>query len=111
MLSQVSLSGPNKAPIVLRVEGTVKAYSDVQKLPNKRAEWITFRHINAFTLTGGGVFDGNGHDAWKAASACKSHRNCIRLPIVSIQWLSSSFIREIKNITLTLSELELQFHD
>ncbi|XP_057797213.1 polygalacturonase-like [Salvia miltiorrhiza] len=93
MLSQVKLSGPNKAPILLQVEGTVKAYSEVHKLPDKRAEWITFGHIDHFTLAGG-VFDGSGQAAWKS-NDCKKNRNCIKLPInLSFNFMDNSIIQD-----------------
>lgn len=81
-LSQARLHGPNKAPLELEVVGTVKAYPDPSKMPNKQGEWITINYVDGFTLSGGGVFDGQGQQAW-TMNDCHKNQNCVKLPIVS----------------------------
>jgi len=44
--------------------------------------WITFEHIDRLTLSGEGVFDGQGKAAWKK-NDCHKRINCAQLPIVS----------------------------
>ncbi|EPS68700.1 hypothetical protein M569_06068, partial [Genlisea aurea] len=80
-LSQILLQ-ENKAPIELNVQGTIEADADPGKLPNKQAEWITINYVDGLTLTGGGVFDGKGQQAWKQ-NDCGSNTECAKLPIVS----------------------------
>ncbi|KAL2247320.1 UNVERIFIED_CONTAM: Polygalacturonase [Sesamum indicum] len=79
-LSQVKLLGPNKAPIELQVQGTLQANPNPGQLPNKEGEWITINYVNYFTLSGGGVFDGQGQQAWKQ-NDCHKNRNCAKLPM------------------------------
>ncbi|GER34776.1 pectin lyase-like superfamily protein [Striga asiatica] len=82
ILSQVRLT-ENKAPLELEIQGTVQAYADPQKLPNKQGEWITINYVNYFTLSGGGVLDGQGHEAWKQ-NDCNKNKNCVKLPIIFV---------------------------
>ncbi|KAL8536660.1 hypothetical protein ACS0TY_012014 [Phlomoides rotata] len=77
-LRQAHLTGPNKARIELRVAGIVQAYSDVKMLPNRQGDWITINYVDNFTLSGGGIFDGNGHDAWKL-NDCNKNKNGLHL--------------------------------
>ncbi|KAL7086431.1 hypothetical protein ACP275_13G002200 [Erythranthe tilingii] len=94
-LSQARLHGPNKSPLELEVRGTVEADPDINKLPNKNWEWITINYVNFFTLSGGGVFDGKGHDAWKR-NDCHKNKNCVKLPInLSFNFLNNSIIKDV----------------
>ncbi|KAL6580181.1 hypothetical protein OROMI_008205 [Orobanche minor] len=79
-LKQAHLMGPSKAPLELEVKGTVKAPADPNSLPNKEWEWITINYISFFTLSGGGVLDGQGQQAWKQ-NDCNKNSNCAKLPI------------------------------
>ncbi|KAL6529751.1 hypothetical protein OROGR_015374 [Orobanche gracilis] len=95
ILSQAKLLGPNKAPLELQVMGTVQAYADPQKLPNKDSEWVTINYVNYFTLSGGGVFDGQGHQAWKQ-NDCNKNKNCAKLPInLSFNFINNSIIHDV----------------
>lgn len=80
-LSQAHMAGPNKAPIHLELKGTLKAYPDPNKLPVKTKEWVTINYVNFLTISGGGVFDGQGQQAWKM-NDCNKNKNCAKLPIV-----------------------------
>ncbi|KAI3457748.1 hypothetical protein Pfo_014411 [Paulownia fortunei] len=94
-LSQARLHGPNNAPLELEVQGTVQAYSDINKLPNKKWEWVTINYVNYFTLSGGGVFDGQGQEAWKR-NDCHVNQNCVKLPInLSFNFINNSIIHDV----------------
>ncbi|CAA0813420.1 Pectin lyase-like superfamily protein [Striga hermonthica] len=94
ILSQVRLT-ENKAPLELEIQGTVQAYADPQKLPNKQGEWITINYVNYFTLSGGGVLDGQGHEAWKQ-NDCNKNKNCAKLPInLSLNFINNSIIHDV----------------
>ncbi|KAH6822953.1 hypothetical protein C2S53_020232 [Perilla frutescens var. hirtella] len=95
-LKQAHLAGPNVAPLELEVLGTVKALPDVNQLPNKEFEWVTINYVNFFTLSGvGGVFDGNGQQAW-AANDCNTNKNCAKLPInLSFNFINNSIIQDV----------------
>ncbi|KAL0396076.1 UNVERIFIED_CONTAM: Polygalacturonase [Sesamum calycinum] len=93
-LSQVKLIG-NKAPLELQVQGTVQANPKTGQLPNKDGEWITINYVNYFTLSGGGVFDGQGQEAWKQ-NDCHKNRNCAKLPMnLSFNFINNSIIRDV----------------
>ncbi|KAL8521542.1 hypothetical protein ACS0TY_011894 [Phlomoides rotata] len=94
-LRQAHLAGPNKARIELRVAGIVQAYSDVKMLPNRQGDWITINYVHNFTLSGGGIFDGNGHDAWKL-NDCNKNKSCLKLPInLSFNFIRNSTIHDV----------------
>ncbi|KAK4384315.1 Polygalacturonase [Sesamum angolense] len=93
-VSQVKLTG-NKAPLELQVQGTVQANPNPSQLPNKEGEWITINYVNYFTLSGGGVFDGQGQEAWKQ-NDCHKNRNCAKLPMnLSFNFINNSIIRDV----------------
>ncbi|XP_047945095.1 polygalacturonase-like [Salvia hispanica] len=95
ILKQAHLFGPSQSPLELEVKGTVKALSDPTQLPNKEWEWITINYMNYFTLSGGGVFDGMGEQAWKT-NDCNVNKNCAKLPInLSFNFLNNSIIQDI----------------
>ncbi|KAL0423764.1 UNVERIFIED_CONTAM: Polygalacturonase [Sesamum radiatum] len=97
-LSQVKLIG-NKAPLELQVQGTVQANPKTGQLPNKDGEWITINYVNYFTLSGGGVFDGQGQEAWKQ-NDCHKNRNCAKLPMEMIaSQLDETKEVRIQNVT------------
>ncbi|KAL2232469.1 UNVERIFIED_CONTAM: Polygalacturonase [Sesamum indicum] len=94
-LSQVKLLGPNKAPLELQVQGILQANPNPGQLPNKEGEWITINYVNYFTLSGGGVFDGQGQQAWKQ-NDCHKNRNCAKLPMnLSFNFVNNSIIRDV----------------
>lgn len=94
-LDQIRLVGPCKAPIELRVQGIIKAPSGYAKLPDKKAEWITIRYVDRLTIQGGGVFDGNGQEAW-TKNNCGKNPKCVKLPLnLSFNFLTNSTIRDV----------------
>ncbi|KAH6781028.1 hypothetical protein C2S52_012265 [Perilla frutescens var. hirtella] len=94
-LSQAHMAGPNKSPINLVVEGNLKAYPDPAKLPVKTYEWVTINYVNFLTISGGGVFDGQGKQAW-AANDCNKNKNCAKLPInLSLNFINNSVIQDV----------------
>ncbi|XP_073035032.1 polygalacturonase-like [Primulina eburnea] len=94
-LKQAKLVGPNKASIELKVEGVLKAPLDPSQMPNKQGEWVTINYLDNFTLSGGGVFDGQGHEAWKR-NDCHKNQNCVKLPLnLSFNFITNSTIRDV----------------
>ncbi|KAK4437507.1 Polygalacturonase [Sesamum alatum] len=94
-LSQVKLLGTNKAPIELQIQGTLQASPDPSKLPNKEGEWITINYVNFLTISGGGVLDGQGQEAWKL-NDCHKNKNCAKLPInLSLNFINNSIIQDV----------------
>ena len=82
LLNQVSIAGPCKAPITLKLEAILKAPANPAQL-KPDLEWVTFRNIDHFTMIGGGTFDGQGKTAW-ANNDCKATGKCNKLPNVTL---------------------------
>ncbi|KAK7850614.1 polygalacturonase, partial [Quercus suber] len=78
MLGAVPLEGSCKGPIELQVIGTLRA-------PEQQSgdSWVSFNHIDFFTLSGSGTFDGQGKIAW-GQSECSKNKYCKQLTIVSL---------------------------
>ncbi|KAL1539958.1 galacturonan 1,4-alpha-galacturonidase [Salvia divinorum] len=94
-LSQARMEGPNKAPINLVVRGNLQAYRDPTQLPVKSQEWVTINYVNFLTISGGGVLDGQGQEAWKL-NDCHKNKNCAKLPInLSLNFINNSIIQDI----------------
>ncbi|CAI8589563.1 unnamed protein product [Vicia faba] len=71
----LEVKGPCKAPVEVQVDGTIQAPPNNADLKGAE-QWIRFDSIESLTLSGKGVFDGQGAAAWKGASIAwkdKSH--------------------------------------
>ncbi|XP_073064785.1 polygalacturonase-like [Primulina eburnea] len=94
-LTQVKLLGPNKSPIELQVQGDLKAPLDPNQMPDKQGEWFTINYVNYLTISGGGVFDGQGQEAWKR-NDCGKNQKCVKLPLnLSFNFINNSIIRDV----------------
>ena len=82
-LGLVTLLGPCKGPIEFNLQGTLQAPSDVASFKGKDG-WVAFERIDGLTVSGGGVFDGKGQQAWQK-NDCNKDKNCNALPIVRFQ--------------------------
>ena len=69
--------GPCKSPIEIQLQGTLHAPPDLTG-----DGWVSFRYIDYFTLTGGGVLDGQGKAAWEK-NDCHKNTKCDPIPMVS----------------------------
>lgn len=79
-LIKATLGGPCKAPIELQVQGILRAPQNPSLI--KEGEWVTIQHLDHFTLSGGGTFDGQGARAW-SQNDCAKTGECSKLPNVS----------------------------
>ncbi|KAK4342452.1 hypothetical protein RND71_038268 [Anisodus tanguticus] len=93
-MAQVKLQGPCKAPLELQVQATLKANADPKQL-SADIEWLTVNYIDRFTLSGGGIFDGQGKAAW-SQNNCKDSKSCGNLPNLPSQVKISKV--SIKNV-------------
>ncbi|KAG6436694.1 hypothetical protein SASPL_101596 [Salvia splendens] len=58
----------------------------------KTYEWVTINHVNFLTISGGGVLDRQGQQAWN----CNKNKNCPKLPInLSLNFINNSIIQDI----------------
>ncbi|KAH0654475.1 hypothetical protein KY289_032153 [Solanum tuberosum] len=91
-MKQVKLEGPCKAPLEFQLQGTLEASPDPKILPE--GEWFTVNYLNQFTLSGTGIFDGQGKAAWAQNDCAKT--KCAHLPYnLSFNFLNSSTIQDI----------------
>lgn len=79
-LERVILYGPCKAPIEIRIEGTLKGPSAPKQFLGLD-NWINFGYMDGFTLSGNGTIDGQGASAWPY-NDCSTNSNCKKIPIV-----------------------------
>lgn len=86
MLTGIDVKGPCKAPIEIQVDGTIQAPSDINLVQKGSDQWVRFQYINSLTLSGQGVFDGQGADVWKQGRAAwkKGSSTSTRISMVNI---------------------------
>ncbi|AES65910.1 Polygalacturonase [Medicago truncatula] len=65
-LNGIELKGPCKAPIELQVDGTIQAPADPSVIKGTE-QWFKFLYMDHLTLSGKGVFDGQGASVYKKA--------------------------------------------
>ncbi|MED6205317.1 hypothetical protein PIB30_016700 [Stylosanthes scabra] len=75
----VDMRGPCKAPIELYVDGTIIAPPNPRDVGDEW-QWVKVEYVDYFTLSGSGVFDGQGAMAWKN-NDCGTNSNCARTPM------------------------------
>ncbi|XP_030471483.1 exopolygalacturonase-like [Syzygium oleosum] len=106
MAGPLKFQGPCKADVNLKVEGTIKAPSDLSKLKSQGA-WVLFQNVDGLTLSGGGSFDGQGAVAWKENN-CAQTGKCNTLP-TNLQFTSvtNSHVQDITSLNSKLFHVEL----
>ena len=67
-MNGVEVKGPCKAPIEVQVDGTIQAPANPSQL-KAADQWVKFLYMNHLTLSGKGVFDGQGATVYKQAGA------------------------------------------
>ncbi|KAI6672664.1 hypothetical protein NL676_000570 [Syzygium grande] len=106
MAGPLKFQGPCKADVNLKVEGTIKAPSHLNKLKSQGA-WVLFQNVDGLTLSGGGSFDGQGAVAWKENN-CAQTGKCNALP-TNLQFTSvtNSHVQDITSLNSKLFHVEL----
>ncbi|KAL3016153.1 hypothetical protein AAZX31_06G197100 [Glycine max] len=93
-MGAVDVKGPCKAPIEVQVDGTIQAPTNVVNLKGAD-QWLKVQHVNSFTLSGKGVFDGQGPTAWKQ-NDCTTNKNCKMLCMnFGFNFLNNSIVRDL----------------
>ncbi|KAM7262782.1 hypothetical protein ACFE04_000465 [Oxalis oulophora] len=93
----ITLVGPCKAPIEVRVKGILKAPAELGPF-NNSASWVTFNYIDHFTLSGKGTFDGQGSLAW-TKNDCNKNTKCIALPInLRFNFVNNATVRGVTSL-------------
>uniref|UniRef100_A0A7N0TEJ0 Exopolygalacturonase-like n=1 Tax=Kalanchoe fedtschenkoi TaxID=63787 RepID=A0A7N0TEJ0_KALFE len=94
ILGMIKFEGPCKAPIELNVLGTLQAPSDLAAFKGADG-WVVFGRIDHFTMSGDGVFDGQGHVAWEK-NDCHKNTKCSGLPYnIRFNFLTNSTIKGV----------------
>ncbi|XP_004488391.1 polygalacturonase-like [Cicer arietinum] len=93
-MREVDVKGPCKAPIEIQVDGTIKAPANPDELKGAD-QWVKIGYTNFLTLSGKGVFDGQGAAAWKQ-NDCSTNKNCKMLCMnFGFNFLNNSIVRDI----------------
>jgi len=79
-MTMVDVKGPCKAPIEIQVDGTIKAPEKPEDVGGE--QWLRIGYVNALTMSGNGVFDGNGAYAW-TQNDCSKNFDCKLLGMVN----------------------------
>ncbi|MED6183920.1 hypothetical protein PIB30_042470 [Stylosanthes scabra] len=70
-MGAVEIRGPCKAPIEIEVDGTIKAPINLADL-NGTEQWIKIQYVDFLTISGHGVFDGQGDDCISLGDGTKN---------------------------------------
>ncbi|MQM14307.1 hypothetical protein Taro_047235 [Colocasia esculenta] len=74
LLKPVTFSGSCKSAIIVEVQGTILASSDLSDWSGtNRRHWIIFDRVDSLSVEGGGTFNGNGQIWWK--NSCKINKS------------------------------------
>ncbi|KAK4799189.1 hypothetical protein SAY86_024554 [Trapa natans] len=94
-LTKVKFQGPCKSHVEIQLQGTLKAPAHIT---TKSEGWVTFEHIDKFTLGGSGTFDGQGKAAWKLNDCHKSIKCTFYLMNLRFNFVSNAIIRDITSL-------------
>ncbi|MED6194099.1 hypothetical protein PIB30_025346 [Stylosanthes scabra] len=93
-MKAVDVKGPCKAPIEIQVDGTIQAPANPDDMKGAE-QWIKISYAESITLSGQGIFDGQGANAWKL-NDCDSNKNCKMLCMnFGLLFLNNSIVRDI----------------
>lgn len=81
-MNAINVKGPCKAPIEVQVDGTIQAPANANDLKGAD-QWVIFGYVDFLTLSGSGVFDGQGASTWKQ-NDCGTNKNCKKGSMVNI---------------------------
>ncbi|CAM8985353.1 unnamed protein product [Rhodiola kirilowii] len=94
ILGLIKFDGPCKAPIELNVQGTLQSPSDLESFKGADG-WVVFGHLDFFTMSGNGAFDGQGHIGWEK-NDCHKNKKCSLLPYnLRFNFLANSIIKDV----------------
>ncbi|XP_022136075.1 exopolygalacturonase-like [Momordica charantia] len=92
-LKGASFRGPCKSAIDIQVDGTLQAP------PHPKGEgWIMLEYIDQLTLSGTGVFDGQGKAGWEK-NDCHLKKICTKLPMsLKFNFVTNSVVKDITSL-------------
>ncbi|GMY25568.1 exopolygalacturonase-like [Fagus crenata] len=95
-LNSVTFGGPCKGPIAFVIKGYLKAPT----IPSEffTENWINFRYLDRLTVSGGGILDGQGKEAW-SFNDCNTNSNCVTLPTtMRFDFVTNSWVHHLRSI-------------
>ncbi|XP_031398767.1 exopolygalacturonase-like [Punica granatum] len=94
-LGAITFQGPCKAPLEFQLQGTVKAPAESAQF--KEESWVTFQYLDHLTLSGGGVFDGQGKIAW-SQNDCHKNKNCRKIINLRFNFVTNALVQDITTL-------------
>nr|XP_023925812.1 exopolygalacturonase-like [Quercus suber] len=95
-VNSVKFEGPCKGPIAFVIKGYLKAPTEPSLFITQN--WINFRYINNLTVSGGGVLDGQGKEAW-TYNDCNKNPNCPSLPTtMRFDFVTNAWVHHLRSI-------------
>ncbi|KAK7357267.1 hypothetical protein VNO80_16552 [Phaseolus coccineus] len=92
-MTHVEVKGPCKAPIEIQVDGTIKAPPNPEDVGGE--QWLRIGYVDHLTISGEGVFDGQGATAWKQNN-CNKKFDCKLLGMnFGFNFINNSIVRNI----------------
>ncbi|QCE07914.1 galacturan 1 [Vigna unguiculata] len=92
-MTHVDVKGPCKAPIEIQLDGTIKAPPKPEDVGGDQL--LRIGYVNALTISGKGVIDGQGSYAWKQ-NDCSKNTKCKLLGMnLGFNFINNSIIRGI----------------
>ncbi|RDY14382.1 hypothetical protein CR513_00549 [Mucuna pruriens] len=93
-MGAVEVKGPCKSPIEIQVGGTIQAPTNPADLKGAE-QWLKIGYVNSLTISGNGVFDGQGVTAWKQ-NDCTKNKNCKMITMnFGFNFINNSIVRDI----------------
>ncbi|KAL6639534.1 hypothetical protein ACP70R_023264 [Stipagrostis hirtigluma subsp. patula] len=103
LIKHVTLSGPCRSSVVLKIEGTLLAPPKGSHWSEKsNKHWIMFSGVNGLTITGAGTIDGNGKIWWQDSCKANSRLPCKEAP-TALTFCSCTNL-EVQNLKLVNSQ-------
>ncbi|PON63600.1 Glycoside hydrolase [Parasponia andersonii] len=95
-LSGATLQGPCNAPIEFSLQGILQA-PPIDNHFKGGNTWIAFEYIDFLTISGGGIFDGQGKNTW--GKECAENEYCGNLPInIRFNFVTNSIVQEVTSL-------------
>ncbi|PRQ52566.1 putative glycosidase [Rosa chinensis] len=106
LVGPVRFGGPCKAAVSIRVEGTLQAPAEPEKLKSQDG-WVVFQNVDKLSVFGGGTFDGQGKLAWSKNNCAKTGK-CNSLPInIRLTGVTNSHIQHITSLNSKLFHMNV----
>ncbi|CAJ2642011.1 polygalacturonase-like [Trifolium pratense] len=97
-LNAIDAKGPCKAPIEIHVDGTIQAPRNQDEIKGD-TQWVKFSYMDSLTLSGKGVYDGQGAEVWKQKTGGPAWSGKGKMPKVfmnfGFNFVNNTIVRDI----------------